>query len=106
MLRRWSRRRSWIVVWEMLALLWFAVAVNRFFRVEPVSYDVGVTPMAWATLMDFIRAASIAASCAVVGLVPAAWHSLGPSRGGVESAPTGSSGPRSSSAHSEQPLSS
>ena len=93
MLRRWSRRRSWIVVWEMLALLWFAVAVNRFFRVEPVSYDVGVTPMAWATLMDFIRAAAASATCAVIGLVPAAWQSLGPSHSVVEPTSIGSADP-------------
>jgi len=105
MLRRWSKTRSWLVVWEVLALLWVAIAVNRFFRAEPVSYDVGVTPMAWETLMDFIRAASIAAVCAVVGLVPAAWHSLGPSRGDIEPTPTGSSGPTSATAQSEQSLS-
>jgi len=105
MLRRWRKTRSWLVVWEVLALLWVAIAVNRFFRAEPVSYDVGVTPMDWETMMDFIRAASIAAMCAVVGLVPAAWYSLGPSRGVIEPAPTGSSGRTSPTAQSEQSLS-
>ena len=100
MLRRWSKTRSWLVVWEVLALIWFAVAVNRYLRAEPVSSDTGVTPMGWETLMDFIRAASISAVCAVVGLVPAAWLSLGPSRGRVESSPFASSGPTSSSARS------
>lgn len=105
MLRRWSKTRSWLVVWELLALLWVAIAVNRFFRAEPVTYEVGVTPMDWATLMDFIRAASLATVCAVVGLVPAAWHSLGSSRGVIEPAPEGSSGPTSATTRSDPSLS-
>ncbi len=82
MLRRWSRTHSWLVVWELLALFWFAVAANRFQRADTiVSTDTGVTPMAWGILMDFIVAASFSAVCAFVGLIPAAWKSLGPSHG-------------------------
>ena len=103
MLRRWSTTRSWLVVWELLALLGVAIAVNRFFRAEPVSYDVGVTPMAWETLMDFIRAASVAALCAVVGSCPRPGTPSVSSRGVVEGAPTGS--PASATVESEQPLS-
>lgn len=89
MLRRWSKTRSWLVVWELLALFWFAIAVNRFQRTDAfVSTDVGVTPMAWELLMDFIIAASLSAACAVVGLIPAAWKTLAPSGGKIE--PSGS----------------
>ena len=103
MVRRWSKRRSWLVFWQVLALLWFAIGVNRFQRTDAfVSYDIGVTPMAWGLLMDFLFAAAASAVCAVVGLLPAAWMSLGPSRGGVETDQGGSSGPDRSSAGPER----
>ena len=80
MLRRWITTRSWLVTWELLALFWLVVSANRYQRASAlVSYDVGVTPMAWAILMDLIVSASVAVVCAVVGLLPAAWKSLGPS---------------------------
>jgi hypothetical protein len=104
MVRRWSTTRSWLVFWELLALLAFAVAVNRFYRAAPVSYDVGVTPMGWETLMDLISAAAVSAVCAVVGLVPAAWVSLGRARAGAEPPNPASSGPTASSANAGESL--
>lgn len=99
MLHRWTTTRSWLVAWELLALVWFAVAVNRYARTDAiVSFDVGVTPMAWALLMDFIVAAAFSATCAVIGLIPAAWKALGPSRVRAERASSVSSGPTSEQA--------
>ena len=104
MLRRWTTARSWLVIWELLALSLFVVAVNRYQRTDAiVSTDVGVTPMAWELLMDFIVAASFSVACAIVGLIPAAWKSLGASRSEVESPGSGSFGVTSE--HAEQPLS-
>lgn len=85
MLRRWTTTRSWLVTWELLAIVWFGVAANRYQRTSAiVTPDVGVTPMAWALLMDLIVAAALSAACAVVGVVPAAWKVLGLSRGDAE----------------------
>ena len=77
MVGRTSRSHGWLVVWELIPLLWLIVALNRLSNADGLFTSADdISPMAWSLLVGSGQAVALAVASGVIGFLPAAWSSI------------------------------